>query len=58
MDDIRFPDGSVPVIIAAKIFGKDGTYDKMNATKTILCSKDRFYEMYRKFFWILDEMRE
>lgn len=33
------------------------SYDKMVASG-IPCSRDYFYDRYRKFFWILDGIRE
>jgi hypothetical protein len=33
------------------------SYDKLVAAG-IPCSRDYFYERYRKFFWILDQIRE
>lgn len=34
------------------------SYDKMNASSEIPCSKDIYYELYRKFFWLLDKKRK
>ena len=34
------------------------SYDKMAASEVLPCSRDRYYELYRKFFWILNKIRE
>ncbi len=34
------------------------SYDKMNTIKTMPCSRDTYYELYRKFFWLLSELRK
>lgn len=34
------------------------SYDEMNAKKPIPCCRDIYYERCRKFFWILDKLRE
>ena len=33
------------------------TYSKLRASMTIPCCKDTYYELYRKFFWLLDKTR-
>ncbi len=33
-------------------------YDKLNAKMTVPCSKDEYYEYYRKFFYILSGLRK
>lgn len=33
------------------------TYPQLKARFNVPCGKDMFYEMYRKFFWILDKTR-
>ena len=33
------------------------SYDIMNAKFQLPCSKDAYYVLYRKFFWILDKAR-
>lgn len=33
------------------------TYDKLNARLCVPCSRKEFYELYRKFFYILDKER-
>ena len=33
------------------------SYEVMSAKITMPCSKDTYYELYRKFFWILDGLR-
>ena len=33
------------------------SYDKMSASETLPCSRDTYYELYRKFFWILNKIR-
>lgn len=33
------------------------SYEVMSAKITMPCSKDAYYELYRKFFWILDGLR-
>lgn len=33
-------------------------YDKLNAFDEVPCGKDMYYELYRKFFWILDQRRD
>ena len=32
-------------------------YDTMNARYNVPCSRNTFYDRYRKFFWILDQRR-
>lgn len=34
------------------------SFDKLNARTRIPCSRDQFYDLYRKFFWILNDIRE
>ena len=34
------------------------SYDVMNAKKKIPCCRETYYDMYRKFFWLLNEERE
>ena len=34
------------------------SYDVLKARLNIPCCKDIYYEMYRKFFWLLDKERE
>jgi len=34
------------------------SYDKLNALKRIPCCKDEYYNLYRKFFWHLDQLRK
>ena len=34
------------------------SYEVMNAKEVLPCSKDAYYELYRKFFWILSGMRK
>ena len=36
---------------------KGCTYEQLRATKEIPCSRDMFYDRYRKFFWLLDKKR-
>lgn len=36
---------------------KGRTYEDINARKYIGCGRDKFYKMYRKFFFLLDAMR-
>ena len=33
------------------------SYEKLNARKRIPCNRDNFYILYRKFFWILSDLR-
>lgn len=33
------------------------SYDALNARATIPCCREIYYELYRKFFWILDKLR-
>lgn len=33
------------------------SYDKLNARYSVPCSKREFYELYRRFFYILDQER-
>lgn len=37
---------------------EDLSYDKLNARDTIPCCRDCYYELYRKFFWLLDKARQ
>ena len=34
------------------------SYDCLNAKYRIPCCKDVYYDLYRKFFWILDDLRK
>lgn len=34
------------------------SYDHIRAQTGLSCSKDAWYEFYRKFFWLLDKARE
>ena len=34
------------------------TYDQLNARFDIPCSKDVYYDLYRKFFWLLNKERQ
>lgn len=34
------------------------SYDLLKARLNISCCKDRYYEYYRKFFWLLSEKRQ
>lgn len=34
------------------------SYEVMSAKDTLPCSKDAYYDLYRKFFWLLDGLRE
>lgn len=34
------------------------SYDIMNAHKPIPCSRDTYYDLYRKFFWLLNSVRK
>lgn len=34
------------------------SYEKLNAQNPLACSKDEYYRFYRKFFWLLDHMRD
>lgn len=34
------------------------SYEKLNARHTIPCGKDMYYELYRKFFWLLSKARQ
>ena len=83
--DENFMTGSVPVAVAARVYGKDATWVRAgiisgwlpigNATRNgklvtngysyeyiklrleIPCCRDNYYELYRKFFWILSNTR-
>jgi hypothetical protein len=33
------------------------SYDVINANINIPCGKDKYYELYRRFFWLLDKAR-
>lgn len=33
------------------------SYEKLNAQENIPCGKELYYELYRKFFWLLDKRR-
>ena len=33
-------------------------YDVLNARLTVPCSKDAYYNLYRKFFWLLSKARQ
>lgn len=33
------------------------SYEKLNARKQIPCNKDTYYQLYRKFFFILNDIR-
>lgn len=49
-DDILAPYLKVAVIEGC-------SYDKLNARLCVPCSKKEFYELYRRFFYILDQER-
>lgn len=34
------------------------TFEKLNARERIPCSRDAWYAMYRRFFWLLDRARK
>lgn len=34
------------------------TYDKINAADPMPCGRELYYTMYRKFFYILNELRD
>lgn len=34
------------------------SYEALNARSPIPCCKSTYYELYRKFFWLLDKLRE
>ena len=34
------------------------SFDILNTRETIPCCKDVYYELYRKFFWLLDKARK
>ena len=34
------------------------SYDILNAREQIPCSRDIYYDLYRKFFWMLDKERD
>ena len=33
------------------------SYDVMNTLETLPCSRDEYYRLYRKFFWLLHKVR-
>ena len=43
-------------ILQAVIQGE--SYDRMNAVSTIPCCRDVYYDLYRKFFFLLDQARK
>lgn len=44
------------IILQAIILGE--SYDKIKARTGIPCCKDAYYDLYRKFFWLLDAARK
>lgn len=34
------------------------TFEKLNARERIQCSRDAWYVMYSRFFWLLDRVRK
>lgn len=34
------------------------TYEQLNARIRVSCSRDVYYETYRRFFWLLDKARK
>ncbi|MCC8152095.1 MAG: hypothetical protein LIO96_11760 [Lachnospiraceae bacterium] len=34
------------------------SYDALNTEEALPCSKDTYYDLYRKFFWLLDKERD
>ncbi len=34
------------------------SYDQLSAYKQVPCSKDTYYDLYRRFFWLLDQARQ
>lgn len=45
-----------PYILRAVIEGWG--YDKIKARENVPCSKETYYKLYRKFFWLLDKQRQ
>ena len=50
MNENEFATGSVPVMVAARIYGKDASW--------VRAGKDVYYELYRRFFWLLNKERK
>ena len=44
-----------PYILEA--VSKGLSYEKLNAVKQIPCNRETWYELYRRFFWILNDIR-
>lgn len=55
----RTADETDPVIGSYILLGvtQGVSYDALNARSPIPCCKDIYYELYRKFFWLLDKAR-
>lgn len=34
------------------------SYDKLSARTVLPCSRDQYYKLYRKFFWLLSQLRK
>lgn len=41
-----------------KAVTEDMSYNTLKASYDIPCSRDMYYDRYRKFFWLLDKIRE
>ncbi len=54
MEEIIFASGSVPVAVAARVYGKDASWIRAG----IPCCKDVYYDLYRRFFWLLSKERQ
>lgn len=56
----RIADETDPVISSYILKGvtEGKSYDIINANETIPCSRDEYYKLYRKFFWLLHKARK
>ena len=55
----RIADETDPVVSSYILKGvtEGKSYDVMNALETLPCSRDEYYRLYRKFFWLLHKAR-
>lgn len=57
MDTMHDAAGEFDMILLQGVT-KGLTYDQMNARKPVPFCREKYYQMYRKFFWMLDAVRQ
>lgn len=58
LSDIAFETDPVIGKYILKAVTEGLSYDALNARDTIPCCKDVYYNLYRRFFWLLDRARD